>query len=132
MAGGLADITLLQGETWFVKAAFVAGCTFAGAFLLGPFMKKIFNSPEMHIWHHAYENMVSTLASRWPSGIICLEQLQFRMMAKKSDWAFREMKRFPMILRVRQFSVYPPVKNKISNVSIILQTDLPAALFLPF
>ena len=55
MAGGLADITLLQGETWFVKAAFVAGCTFAGAFLLGPFMKKIFNSPEMHIWHHAYE-----------------------------------------------------------------------------
>ena len=26
-----------------------------GAFALGPFMKYIFNSPEMHIWHHSYE-----------------------------------------------------------------------------
>ena len=26
-----------------------------GYFFLGPFMKKIFNSPEMHIWHHSYE-----------------------------------------------------------------------------
>jgi sterol desaturase/sphingolipid hydroxylase (fatty acid hydroxylase superfamily) len=24
-----------------------------GLFVLGPFMRKIFNSPEMHIWHHA-------------------------------------------------------------------------------
>ena len=26
-----------------------------GIFLFGPFMKKLFNSPEMHIWHHSYE-----------------------------------------------------------------------------
>ena len=26
-----------------------------GAFVLGPFMKYLFNSPEMHIWHHAKE-----------------------------------------------------------------------------
>ncbi len=26
-----------------------------GAILLGPWMKKLFNSPEMHIWHHAYD-----------------------------------------------------------------------------
>jgi len=31
------------------------GCVVAGSFLLGPFMKYIFNSPEMHIWHHSYE-----------------------------------------------------------------------------
>ncbi len=26
-----------------------------GVFVLGPIMKKLFNSPEMHIWHHAYD-----------------------------------------------------------------------------
>lgn len=26
-----------------------------GALVAGPYMKYIFNSPEMHIWHHAYE-----------------------------------------------------------------------------
>ena len=31
------------------------GGILTGYFLLGPFMKKIFNSPEMHIWHHSYE-----------------------------------------------------------------------------
>ena len=25
-----------------------------GVFLLGPIMKILFNHPEMHIWHHAY------------------------------------------------------------------------------
>lgn len=33
----------------------VTGAAGAGVLLLGPFMKYIFNSPEMHIWHHAYE-----------------------------------------------------------------------------
>ncbi len=28
--------------------------TVVAAFLIGPYMKYIFNSPEMHIWHHAY------------------------------------------------------------------------------
>ena len=31
----------------------VVASTLSGAFLLGPLMKRIFNSPEMHIWHHA-------------------------------------------------------------------------------
>ena len=26
-----------------------------GAIVMGPYMKYLFNSPEMHIWHHAYE-----------------------------------------------------------------------------
>lgn len=29
--------------------------TLFGTLVLGPFMKYLFNSPEMHIWHHAYE-----------------------------------------------------------------------------
>ena len=33
----------------------MAGGALLGAFVLGPFMKIIFNSPEMHIWHHAHE-----------------------------------------------------------------------------
>lgn len=28
--------------------------TLVGWIILGPYMKKIFNSPEMHIWHHAH------------------------------------------------------------------------------
>jgi len=30
------------------------GASTIGAFLIGPYMKYIFNSPEMHIWHHSY------------------------------------------------------------------------------
>ena len=30
-------------------------CITLGVILLGPIMKYIFNSPEMHIWHHSYE-----------------------------------------------------------------------------
>ena len=37
-------------KTWVVILSVVLGY-----FILGPWMKKIFNSPEMHIWHHAYE-----------------------------------------------------------------------------
>ena len=29
--------------------------TLVGIFALGPLMKYLFNSPEMHIWHHAYQ-----------------------------------------------------------------------------
>jgi sterol desaturase/sphingolipid hydroxylase (fatty acid hydroxylase superfamily) len=55
MAVGLADINLLLDSGIVIKIATIAGTTIAGYFILGPFMKKIFNSPEMHIWHHAYE-----------------------------------------------------------------------------
>lgn len=35
--------------------AFMLLCGLVCSILLGPFMKYIFNSPEMHIWHHSYE-----------------------------------------------------------------------------
>ncbi len=56
IASGGFDIHLLSpnADLW-VKALTVLLSTLAGAFLLGPYMKKIFNSPEMHIWHHAYD-----------------------------------------------------------------------------
>ncbi|MEM9930254.1 MAG: sterol desaturase family protein, partial [Bacteroidota bacterium] len=31
------------------------GSTLLSSLLLGRWMKYLFNSPEMHIWHHAYE-----------------------------------------------------------------------------
>lgn len=55
MVFGVADITFLEDASWLVKIAVWAGTSLIGAFVLGPFMKKLFNSPEMHIWHHAYE-----------------------------------------------------------------------------
>lgn len=55
MVFGVADITFLADASWLVKIAVWAGTSLIGAFVLGPFMKKLFNSPEMHIWHHAYE-----------------------------------------------------------------------------
>lgn len=52
---GIADINLLEGTNWIEKSMAFIGSVLLGTFVLGPFMKKIFNSPEMHIWHHAYE-----------------------------------------------------------------------------
>ncbi|MCB0639320.1 MAG: sterol desaturase family protein [Lewinella sp.] len=56
IAQGLLEVNLLPvdagaGLRW---AAF-GGSVLVGAFLLGPVMKIVFNSPEMHIWHHAYD-----------------------------------------------------------------------------
>ena len=33
----------------------IAGTGALGSVILGPIMKIVFNSPEMHIWHHAYD-----------------------------------------------------------------------------
>ncbi len=49
------DITALAGMALPLKAVAVLGFTAAGAFLLGPWMPKLFNSPEMHIWHHVHD-----------------------------------------------------------------------------
>lgn len=35
--------------------AMVLGLAAIGSLILGPFMKYLFNSPEMHIWHHSHE-----------------------------------------------------------------------------
>ncbi len=55
ISNGLLDITILTDPTLASQLSVVALSILSGAFILGPFMKIIFNSPEMHIWHHAYE-----------------------------------------------------------------------------
>ena len=54
IAFGFFDINLLTGAGWTIQLVTVLGSLAIGSLLLGPFMKKIFNHPEMHIWHHAY------------------------------------------------------------------------------
>lgn len=49
------DIQLLNEPTIFLQSLVLGSGIALGALVLGPFMKYIFNSPEMHIWHHAYE-----------------------------------------------------------------------------
>lgn len=51
--GGYFDLHFAQTWTLPAQIAFVSGLTLFGYFIIGPLMKRIFNSPEMHIWHHA-------------------------------------------------------------------------------
>ena len=56
IATGGFDISILPAEASFIQQLLaIAVATLSGVLLLGPIMKKIFNSPEMHIWHHAYD-----------------------------------------------------------------------------
>jgi len=50
---GLYAISLIQLPI-IQEIGVVAGSILFTAFVVGPFMKIIFNSPEMHIWHHSY------------------------------------------------------------------------------
>jgi sterol desaturase/sphingolipid hydroxylase (fatty acid hydroxylase superfamily) len=52
---GLLDISLLQNPSMLTQIAVVAGAIAGGSLVLGNLMKYLFNSPEMHIWHHAYD-----------------------------------------------------------------------------
>ena len=54
VANNLLDIHLLQDPTLLHQVLAFLGCIVFGAVALGPFMKILFNSPEMHIWHHSY------------------------------------------------------------------------------
>ena len=54
-AMGLLDVQLFTESRFIQEILVIIGGIVLGAVLLGPFMKKIFNHPEMHIWHHAYE-----------------------------------------------------------------------------
>ena len=49
------DITLLLESGLSAKILTTLGITAAFVIAIGPWMKKLFNSPEMHIWHHAYD-----------------------------------------------------------------------------
>lgn len=62
--GGLIGIVFanrLWGIYIFINASLieqigiVLGCIIIGSLVLGRVMKWLFNSPEMHIWHHSYE-----------------------------------------------------------------------------
>ncbi|OWY24500.1 hypothetical protein C7N43_05980 [Sphingobacteriales bacterium UPWRP_1] len=56
VAVGAFDVQLLPlGWGWAPRAAVVLAAGILISTLLGRYMKYIFNSPEMHIWHHAYE-----------------------------------------------------------------------------
>lgn len=55
IANSLLDVHLFTDLSSLAKFGVVLASTGAGAVILGPFMKIIFNSPEMHIWHHSYE-----------------------------------------------------------------------------
>ncbi len=48
------DLTYFSAFAFPIQMAMALTIVLAGIFFLGPFMKKIFNNPEMHIWHHAY------------------------------------------------------------------------------
>ncbi|WP_020570807.1 sterol desaturase family protein [Neolewinella persica] len=54
-ANGLLDITLFGSPTLLAKFGIIIAFSLAGGLLLGKLMKYLFNSPEMHIWHHSYE-----------------------------------------------------------------------------
>ena len=51
LANGLLGTNL----TGINPIVILVGSVLIGGLVLGPVMKKLFNSPELHIWHHAYE-----------------------------------------------------------------------------
>ena len=55
IANSLLEINLLQDPSIWVQLGVVTAGIGLGALVLGGVMKYIFNSPEMHIWHHAYD-----------------------------------------------------------------------------
>lgn len=55
IGNSLLDIHLFENLSIGGVTLVSLGGIAIGYFILGPFMKKIFNSPEMHIWHHSYE-----------------------------------------------------------------------------
>lgn len=74
---GLMDLTFLQGYDQPIRWALAALAIPVGIYALGPFMKKIFNSPEMHIWHHSHD-----LPDSHPYGI------NFGLTLSCWDWIF--------------------------------------------
>ncbi|MBT8231384.1 MAG: sterol desaturase family protein [Bacteroidia bacterium] len=55
IVNNLLDVQLMVGASMTSKILVFFVIVLFGVFALGPFMKKIFNSPEMHIWHHAHD-----------------------------------------------------------------------------
>ncbi|MEL7121569.1 MAG: sterol desaturase family protein, partial [Bacteroidota bacterium] len=55
MATGAFELTILQTAILWQQLIIILGGVGIGVIAFGPFMKILFNHPEMHIWHHAYE-----------------------------------------------------------------------------
>lgn len=55
VATGAFDINLFSELSLTQEFFWIGIFAVAGILLLGPIMKYLFNSPEMHIWHHAYD-----------------------------------------------------------------------------
>ncbi len=51
----LLDVHVVEVNTLIGHLGVILLCVIGSAVLLGPVMRKLFNSPEMHIWHHAYD-----------------------------------------------------------------------------
>jgi len=52
---GLLAISEIPNLSMIVGVGIISACTIGCAIIIGPFMKYLFNSPEMHIWHHAHD-----------------------------------------------------------------------------
>ncbi len=55
IANSWLEINLLSDPSFLIQAAVVLGGILLGVFVMGPMMRIMFNSPEMHIWHHAHD-----------------------------------------------------------------------------
>ncbi len=51
---GLGITSMIPSADFLMGAGITVGTVLTGSLALGPHMRKIFNSPEMHIWHHAH------------------------------------------------------------------------------
>lgn len=55
LANSLLGVTVFEGASLVAQLGIFVGSIAVGAVVLGPIMRKLFNSPEMHIWHHSYK-----------------------------------------------------------------------------
>ena len=54
-ATGAFEVNVFVDPPLISQLLIIGGGTLIGVVVFGPFMKIVFNSPEMHIWHHSYE-----------------------------------------------------------------------------
>ena len=55
IANNLLDINLFPDLSLIGKISVISGTVLIGLLILGPIMRKLFNSPELHIWHHSHD-----------------------------------------------------------------------------
>ena len=55
LSQNLLDIHLLDNSGWLSSIVICVLCIIIGYAVVGPVMRYLFNSPEMHIWHHSHD-----------------------------------------------------------------------------